>query len=170
MSVQNIIRLRRSVRSYLPTAVTADQLQAVLEAGRLAPSASNRQDWKFLVVREVETRKKLVAACHNQEFIGQAPVVIVACSTNPTRQMSCGWKAAPVDLAIAVDHMTLVARELELGTCWIGAFDQQAVKDVLGIPEEVGVVTLTPLGRPQSWPEPRPRKSFEEVVIHETWS
>jgi len=170
MSVQEIVRLRRSVREYLPTSVTEDQLDAVLEAGRLAPSASNLQDWKFLVVRELETRKKLSAACHNQEFVGQAPVVIVACGTNPTRKMPCGWEAAPVDLSIAVDHMTLVARELELGTCWIGAFDQQAVKDALGIPEDVSVVTLTPLGHPQSWPQPRPRKRFEEVVCYETWA
>jgi nitroreductase len=170
MDVQEAIRLRRSVRSYLPKPVPEKALAAVLDAGRLAPSGNNYQDWRFIVVRDPATRGKLVAACHGQRFIGEAPVVIVACTTRPTLVMMCQWHAAPVDVAIAVDHMTLAARELDLGTCWIGAFDQQAVKDVLGIPAEVSVVAVTPLGYTNAWPEARPRKPVEEVVCYEKWS
>jgi nitroreductase len=170
MNVQETIQVRRSVRKYSDRPVEDDKLAAVLEAGRIAPSASNAQDWRFIVVRDAETRAALPAACRNQKFVGEAPVVIVACSTNPTRKMSCGWEAAPVDLAIAVDHMTLVARALELGTCWIGAFEQDKVKAVLGVPEDVSVVTLTPLGYTDAWPEARPRKPIEEVVCYDKWS
>ena len=169
MDVIECIKARRSVRSYEPREVEEGKLQQVLKAGRLAPSASNRQEWKFVVVRDPGLRQRLIAAARGQSFVGEAPVVIVACATSSDHIMPCGHPSHLVDLAIAIDHMTLAARELGLGTCWIGAFDQKAVRDVLGIPKSVAVIELLPMGYPTSWPSARPRKPLAEVVSYDSW-
>ena len=170
MNVEEAIRTRRSIRAYQDKPLDDDTLTAVLEAARLAPSACNNQDWKFVVVRDPARRKQMAEACNGQDFVGQAGAVIAACSTNPTRVMSCGVNAGDVDLAIAVDHMTLRACELGLGTCWIGAFDQQKVKDLLGIPRDVTVIAVLPLGYPATEAGPRPRKPLDEIICHEKWA
>jgi len=170
MNVMEAIKTRRSIRSYNSQPVEADKLAKVLEAARLAPSASNRQDWKFIVVQDLQMRTKLATACRNQKFISQAPVVIAACSTNPTRTMSSGQPAAAVDLAIAVDHMTLAAAELGLGTCWIGAFDAPAVGKLLGVPDDYAVVHVMLLGYPAESPSATPRKPVSQVICQEKWS
>lgn len=169
MDVFEAIKLRRSVRAYEDRDVEEEKLQQVLEAGRLAPSASNRQEWKFVVVRDKELRQRLVDAARGQQFVGDAPVVIAACAVDHDHLMPCGHPSHLVDVAIAIDHMTLAARELGLGTCWIGAFDPRQVRDILDIPDSVEVIELLPLGYPPNWPEPRARKSFGEVVCHEKW-
>ena len=170
MNVMDAIKTRRSIRSFQDRPVEADKLQQILEAARLAPSASNRQDWKFVVVQDSATRQALVSACHNQAFVGQAPVVIAACSSNPARVMASGQSAAAVDLAIAVDHMTLAAVQLGLGTCWIGAFDAPAVAKLLGVPADAAVVHVLPLGYPADSPGPHRAKTAAQVICHETWS
>ena len=170
MDVIEAIKTRRSVRSYQDKPVEPDKLQQVLEAARLAPSASNSQDWKFVVVQDPQTRQALAKACHNQAFVAQAPVVIVACSTNPTRLMASGQPTAAVDLAIAVDHITLVATELGLGTCWIGAFDAPAVAKLLAVPADAVVVHVLPLGYPAETPSARSRKAASEVICQEKFS
>jgi len=170
MNVMDAIKARRSIRSYKDQPVEPEKLQQVLEAARLAPSANNRQEWKFIVVQDPATRQALVRPCHNQAFVGQAPVVIAACSTNPTRVMASGQSAAAVDLAIAVDHLTLVAVELGLGTCWIGAFDAPAVAKLLGVPSDVAVVHVLPLGYPADSPGAHRAKPASEVICHEKWS
>jgi len=169
MSVMETIKARRSIRSYKDQPVEEEKLRTILEAGRLAPSANNAQDWKFVVVRDAATRQKLIQAAKNQAFVGEAPVVIAACGTAPTRVMSCGHQSCPVDLAIAVDHMSLAATELGLGCCWVCAFDQEAAREVLGIPDSVSVVTLLPLGYAAA-PGGNPRrKDFDEVVVFDKW-
>ena len=170
MNVIEAIRTRRSVRSYQDKPVEPEKLQQLLEAARLAPSASNSQDWKFIVVQDSRTRQALAKACHNQAFIGRAPVVIAACSTNPARLMASGQSAAAVDLAIAVDHITLAATELGLGTCWIGAFDAPAVAKLLDVPDDCAVVHVLPLGYPAKTSSARPRKAASEVVCQEKFS
>ena len=170
MNVMDAIKARRSIRSYKDQPVEPVKLQQVLDAARLAPSASNRQDWKFIVVQDPQTRQALVSACHNQAFVGQAPVVIAACSTNPARTMASGQPAAAVDLAIAVDHMTLAAVELGLGTCWIGAFDAPAVAKLLHLPSNAVVVHVLPLGYPADSPPAHRCKPPGEVISRETWS
>ena len=170
MNVIEAIKARRSVRSYQDKPVEPQKLDQILEAARLAPSANNFQDWKFVVVHDSATRQALVKACNDQAFIAQAPVVIAACSTNPNRLMSSGQPAAAVDLAIAVDHMTLAAVELGLGTCWIGAFDAPAVAKLLDVPDGAVVVHVLPLGYPAKTSAPRPRKSASEVLCQEKFS
>lgn len=169
MDVFEAVKERRSVRSWEDREVEEQKLAQVLEAGRLAPSARNLQEWKFVVVRDDELRGRLVDAAHGQQFVGDAPVVIVACAVEHDHIMACGHPSHLIDVAIAIDHMTLAARELGLGTCWIGAFDQQKVREVLGIPGSVEVIELLPLGYPSAWPGPRPRKPLDEAVCYDGW-
>ena len=170
MDVFEAISNRRSVRGYEPLAVPEDSLTRVLEVARLAPSANNRQDYKFVVVRDAKKRRKLADAAAGQGFVGEAPVVIVAVSLNPERIMTCEVPAYAVDLAIAVDHMTLAAVEEGLGTCWIGAFSQEKVKTLLDIPEGCKVLTVLPLGFPADKPEVKTRKRIDELVCSDTYS
>ena len=171
MEVMEAILKRRSVRAYEAREVEEDKLLRVLEAGRLSPSASNRQERRFVVVKDAEVRKLLSEAAKNQKFVAEAPVVIAACAAVDTDYvMMCGQLAYPIDTAIAVDHMTLQAVEEGLGTCWIGAFDEDRVKKILGIPEEVRVVSLLPLGYPADVSRPKLRMSLDEIVMREKWS
>ena len=169
MNVPEAIRSRRSIRAFKSKPVEEEKLQRVLEAGRLSPSARNVQDRKFVVVRDRATREKLMKAAKNQTFIAQAPVVIVACGTHSEYVLSCGQPASPIDVAIAVDHMTLQAVAEGLGTCWVCSFSEPDVKKLLAIPDTVRVVTLLPLGYPAEEPAARPRKPIQECVCFEKY-
>lgn len=164
MDIFEAIKERRSIRRYRTDPVPQELLQQVLEAARVAPSAANRQAWKFVVVTDAATRQELVPACRSQQFVGQAPVVIAACATEAGRK----WNQ--VDLAIAIDHMTLAAHGLGLGTCWIGAFEEEAVRGILGIPEGVSVVVLLTLGYADGPGRPPSRKPLGEVVCYQRYS
>lgn len=163
MDVFDAIRERRSIRSYQEKPVEKEKLDKLLEAARLAPSAKNRQEWRFIVVREKEIREKLVDACKGQRFIREAPVVIVGLA-DPS--VSRWYK---VDLGIAMEHIALEAVELGLGTCWIGAFYQDKVKEILDIPEDKEVVALLTVGYPKEEGIKTPRKSLDEIVCYERY-
>jgi len=169
MELMEVVRRRRSIRAFEDRPVEEERLRAVLEAGRLAPSAKNMQEWRFVVVRDPGLRRKLIPIANDQAFVGQAPVVIVACGTQCDYRMPCGQPAFLIDVAIALEHMALAAVEQGLGSCWIGAYDQQAVKELLGIPKEVQVVCLLPLGYPAQDPDPRPRLPHADVVFEDRW-
>ena len=169
MDVFTAISQRYSVRAYKATDVEEDKLKKVLEAGRLSPSASNRQDWKFIVVKNRETRRKLAKAAFGQSFIGEAPVVIVACGTEPKAMLACGQPMYTVDVSIACAYMILQAYELGLGTCWIGAFKEDEAKKILNVPEHVRVVAMTPLGYPNQPPSQKSRKSLDQIVCYEKY-
>ena len=168
MELMQAIRARRSIRNFQDRPVEEDKLLAVLEAGRLAPSAKNMQDWRFIVVRDETARSRLAEAARSQQFVAQAPVVIAACGTSDL-VMTCGQPAYAIDVAIALDHMTLAAASLGLGTCWIGAFYEEQAKAILGVPEGVRIVALLPLGYPAEEPFPRLRKPLDEIVSWERW-
>ena len=168
MNLMQAIQARRSIRDFQERPVEEEKLLAVLEAGRLAPSARNMQDWRFIVVRDPATRQRLAEAARDQKFVGKAPVVIAACGTSDL-VMTCGQPAYAIDVAIAVDHMTLAAAALDLGTCWIGAFYEEKVREILGVPQAIRIVALLPLGYPAEEPGPRARKSLDEVVAWEHW-
>jgi nitroreductase len=167
MDVFTVISQRRSVRAYKAVEVEEEKLKKILEAARLSPSASNRQEWKFIIVRSMETRKKLAKAAFGQSFIGEAPVVIVACGTEPKAIMACGQPTYTVDVSIACAFMILQAYELGLGTCWIGAFREGEVKKILKIPESVRVVAMIPLGYPDEDPSQRSRKDLDQIICSE---
>ncbi|KPJ50371.1 nitroreductase [candidate division TA06 bacterium DG_26] len=170
MKIAELIKERRSVRSYKDMDVPDEKLISILNAARMAPSAGNRQPWKFIVVREKKKREALGRAASGQGFVAEAPVVIAAVALYPDRVMECGVPSYAVDLAIAVDHMTLAAVEEGLGTCWIGAFSQNEVRKILGIPQSHTVVTLLPLGFPADTPRSKIRRPLEEIVCYESFS
>ena len=169
MDVHDAIRRRRSVRVFLPRDVSDDKLRHVVEAGLAAPSAKNKQPWRFIVVRDPEVKKALAKAAKNQHFIAQAPVVLAACAVDTDYVMTCGQPAYTVDVSIAVDHITLAAVVEGLGTCWIGAFHEDKAKKALGVPEGARIVALLPVGYPAVRPEPTSRAPYEERVAEEAW-
>ena len=170
MNVFEAIKTRRSIRAYEDRPVEKEKLHAVLEAGRLAPSANNVQEWRYVVVQEKSLREQLMVAARNQKFVGEAPVVIACCAESDERVMTCGQLAYPIDVAISIDHITLAAVELGLGTCWIGAFYADQVKRILDIPDHVHVVQLLTLGYPQGLPAQRSRLPLEKIIKYEKWS
>jgi nitroreductase len=170
MDVYEAIRTRKSVRSYLDKPVEPDKLERILGAARLAPSANNRQEWRFVVVSDPEVRRRLADEGAGQRFVGEAPVVIAACAETDGRKMRCGMPCFPIDVAIAIDHITLAAAGEGLGTCWIGAFDPQKVRSILGIPGEVEVVELLTLGYPRDpKAEGKSRLPLDTIVHRERW-
>ena len=115
-------------------------------------------------------RKRIAEAADGQTFVGEAPVIIVACAETDVHIMRCGQLCYPIDVAIALDHISLAAIELGLGTCWIGAFDEHKVKEILGIPKEIRVVELMPLGYPSDpLPEEKNRLPIDMIVKYEHW-
>jgi nitroreductase len=169
MDVYAAIRQRCSIRAYKATDVEEEKLKKVLEAARLSPSASNRQDWKFIIVRNKETRKKLAKAAFGQSFIAEAPIVIVACGLEPNAMLACGQPMHTVDVSIAFAYMILQAYELGLGTCWIGAFSEDEAKKILSVPEHIRVVAITPLGYPNQPPSQKFRKTLDQIVCCEKY-
>ena len=167
MEVSTAISQRYSVRAYKATDIEEDKLNKILEAARLSPSASNRQDWKFIVVKNKETKKKLAKAAFGQAFIGEAPIVIVACGTESKSVMGCGQPTHTVDVSIACAFMIIQAYELGLGTCWIGAFEQDEAKKILSIPDHVRIVAMTPVGYPDEPASKKLRKSLNQIVCFE---
>jgi nitroreductase len=164
MSFLELARLRRSVRAYAPDAVSEAALLQVLEAGRLAPSACNNQPLSFYVLRGTEEVDRLRPA-YRRGWPFTAPVLIVVCADHEQAwRRGDGKTYAAVDAAIALDHMILAAAELGLGTCWIAAFDEAAVRSALALPPHVEPIVMTPLGHPAEHPEPRARKSLDELV------
>ena len=163
MSVFDTIKDRRSIRVYKDERIPKDKLEKLLEAARLAPSAANRQNWKFIVVENEQIKNQLVTACNNQAFVGTASHVIAGIGDSSQK-----WHQ--VDLALALEHVVLEAVELELGTCWIGAFNEDEVKKILKIPQDKKVVALLTVGVPAESPAARPRKAMEEIVAYNEYT
>lgn len=159
MDVLEAIDERTSVRSYTGEEILRDNLELMLKAAREAPSAKNLQPWKMIVVTDKRTLKELVPMCHNQAFIADAGAFVIGITEDE--------KWARLDLAIALDHLSLAAVALELGTCWIGAFDGEALRDKFGIPEEYEVTICMTVGRPGVRSDPPVKKSLEEMVCWE---
>ena len=170
MDVIDAIRERRSIRKYSSIGVEEEKLTLVLEAARLSPSARNLQDWKFIIVKDAGMIKQLAAACSNQTFVAQAPVFIAACGTNAGPLMKCGQPRYTVDLSIAMAYLILEAYEQGLGTCWLGSFDEEKVKELLAVPDDVRIVAVTPLGYPEISPAPTGRKPLADIICHERFN
>ena len=163
MEFYDVIKQRRSVRAYRSTPVEDEKLERVLDAARLAPTAANRQPIQFYVVRKKDVRRRLIQA-YAQQWFADAPVIVCACAC-PSKAWSRmdGRNYADVDATIAMDHLILAATAEGLGTCWIGAFNPERLREVLGIPTELDPVALTPLGYPAAEPAPTPRKPLDEI-------
>jgi len=169
MEILEAIRTRRSIRKYKSTPIPEELLKEVLSAARLAPSGVNAQPWKLIVVTDEDTKRKLIQACNGQKFIAEAPVIIVGCGFPDDAYATIGgyMNGYVMDVTIAMDHLILTAASVGLGTCWIGAFKEEKVKEVLGVPPDVKIVALTPLGYPDEAPAKRTRKDLAELVCYD---
>ena len=168
MTVLEAIRKRYSCRAYQDKAIEQEKLDTILEAARLAPSAKNLQDWRFVVVTDKEKKHKLAEAANNQTFIEKAGAVIVACSVS-SEIMRCGQTLGPIDVAIALEHIALQATQLGLATCWIGLFYPDKVRPIVGIPQDVAIIELMAVGYPADKPKEPKREPIEKIVCYEQW-
>jgi len=199
MELHEIIDNRRSIRKFQDRPVPPEDLALILEGARLAPSGTNRQSWRFLLLTEKEEREKISGAVV-QPFVTAAPAVFVCCldksafirkvveqrmgelvDAGVVSREAAGYiynrkmpekiddvvipATAYLDLGIAVEHMVLQAAALGLGSCWVRLFNPAMVKEVLGLPPEIEVVALLPVGYPDEAPPPRPRLSAEEILL-----
>ncbi len=170
MNVYESIEKRRSVRMYKDKPVPEKVLTRIMNAARLSPSANNMQSRRFIIVTDREIRKNLAVAANEQYFIAGAPVVIAAVGLNPEKIMSCGIPSDHIDVAIAIDHITLAAVEEGLGTCWIGAFSQEKVCKILNVPSQYKIVELLTLGYPADAPGTKDRKKLKEIICYQHFS
>ena len=159
MSLLDLILSRRSIRRYENKEISEEVLQQILETGRQAPSAANRQPIHFVIVKDQDILKNLCDTMINR-FVKYAPVAIVGCAD--VKSLLTG-KWAVVDTTIAMQNMVIAAWTLGIGSCWIGACNEEKVKELLNIPDKWKVVALVTLGYPAEQPEPRKKKSFEEM-------
>lgn len=171
MEFFDAVKSRRSIRKYKPDRIGKGDLEKILEAARLSPSAKNLQPYKFILVDDRTIISGLLGACRNQAFIGEAPLVIVACADPSAAYNTLGGRenSAYVDAAIAMEHLVLAATAVGLGTCWIGTFSEEKVREVLDVPGDWRVVALTPIGKPAEKPAARPKKSKSELFFLNAW-
>lgn len=184
MDVMEAIRTRRSIRKYQDKPVEEEKLRAVLEAARLAPSWSNLQCWRFVVVKDAAARARLSELSYveallapkgfksnpAQKALAQAPVVIVACADPEQSGALGGQPYYLVDFGIAAENLLLAAHAQGLGSVFVGIFDEEKIREMLGIPADIRVIGLFPLGYPEGEPKAGPpRKPLEEITFEGKW-
>ncbi|MBC8478395.1 MAG: nitroreductase family protein [Candidatus Delongbacteria bacterium] len=164
MSVFELMKKRCSVREFTDQPVEEEKLIRILEAARVAPSAANRQPWHFIVLRNQALKEQV-----SSHWGAKAPVIIVICGDHISSwHRKDGKDHCDIDAAIAVDHMTLMITELELGSCWVCAFNNIRTAEVLDLPEQLEPIALLPLGYPAEFSDPdrhdSQRKPLEDIV------
>lgn len=173
MDIFETIAGRRSIRKYKDIPVELEKIKQLLNLARLAPSWKNQQCWRFLVLTETAQRQALLGAFPDEnpgkKALATAPCVIVVCADPAESGVENGMEYYLADTAIAFDHLCLAAFGMGLGTCWMGWYDEEAIRAAAGIPAEYKVVGITPLGYPDQEPKPRPRKELDEVAFFERW-
>ena len=169
MEFLELAKKRYSVRAYKNEAVEEDKLKAVLEAARFAPTAVNYQPFQIIVIK-TEGREEELKRIYQAEWFSEAPLVICVCAIpdNAWRRRD-GKNYADVDATIVMDHIILAATSMGLGTCWIGAFDVNATKEVLSLPDGVEPLVFTPIGYPADEIGEKKRKELSELVRYEKW-
>ena len=169
MQFSELVKKRYSVRSYKHEPVPDDKLQQVLESARLAPTAANRQPFQLIVIHTAGREEEL-SRIYDRPWFVQAPIVICACGIPAQGWVRRDGKSyLDVDVAIVMDHLTLAAADLGLGTCWIGALNPDAAREVLGLPDNIEPIAFTPLGYPDGQPREKKRKPLDELVQYERW-
>ena len=169
MEFLELVRTRYSVRAYEPIPVEEEKLQLVLEAARLAPTAANRQPFRLIVIT-TEGREAELQRIYSRKWFTQAPLIICACAVPAEAWVRMDDKVyADVDVTIAMDHLILAARSLDLGTCWIADFDPAVAREVLGLPDGVDPVFFISLGYPAVQPGSKTRKPLSDLVRYERW-
>lgn len=156
MEVSEAIQKRRNIRRYTGDAIDQEDLQKMLKASRDAPSFRDLKPWKFVVVIDPFVFEDLVSVCHDQPFIKDVGAFIIGLVDD------IEW--AEIDLAIAMDHLSLRAVDLGYGTCWIRSFDREGLKKEIDIPEDYKVKICITIGVPDEIPESRTKRSIDELV------
>jgi nitroreductase len=166
MELMEVIQNRRSIRKYKTKPVRQEDLEYVLEAARLAPSWGNRQCWRYIVVTDEELRRKITM----RDWAAEAPVVIVGCADPTKAGDKAGKPYYMLDMGISMEHLVLAAHDKGLGTCWLGGqFDEEIVREALGVPASHRVVALTPLGYSDEDPQAKERKPIQELYSWNKW-
>lgn len=169
MDFLKLAEARRSVRAYRSIPVEEDKLSQVLEAARLAPTASNLQPFRLIVIH-TRGKEAQLRRVYDKEWFVQAPLLICACGVPAEAWVrEDGTSLHQVDVAIVMDHLILAATDLGLGTCWVAAFDVRAAREVFGIPTVVEPLVMTPLGYPADEPPPKMRRPTADLVRYEHW-
>lgn len=173
MDIYEALEGRRSIRKYTADPVSDELLQKLLHAARMAPSWSNRQCWRFIIVRQQSRKERLAASLPDdnpcKKALAAAPVVIVLCADPAASGTQDGKEYYLLDAGLALQQFMLSAHAEGLGTCWVAWFDESAARAACRIPEPYRIVALTPLGVPARAPAPRPRKELSEIVFTEEW-
>ena len=171
MNFDQLILARYSCRHYSSDPIEEDTLNKILEAARLAPTASNRQPFQIIIIK-TENQKEDLLKIYPRDWFVQPSLLLCVCSLTEE-----GWfrkkydqqSYAVVDASIVVDHITLQAADLGVGTCWIGDFNPQTAREFLHLPDEVEPIAFTPLGYPLDKPGDKNRKPIEDLVRYDTW-
>ena len=169
MEVIDEIKNRISVRNFKDIVIKKDILGRVLEAGQLAPSAKNRQPWRFLLIDDPGLKKKIQEAAYGQEYVGKAGAIILACSTNIDYEMPNGQLSYPIDISFAVSFMMLQAEHEGLGSCVITTYDEREIKNLLSVPYSMRVVMMLLLGYTDDHLIVRDRKPIKRIVASNHW-
>lgn len=180
MHLDDILARRQSIRSFLPRCVDRQDILAIGEAARMAPSACNSQTWRFIAVTNPDTIRQICTEAMRpvipNRWLAEAPLVMVGCSqldivANRIGTRISGIEYYQIDIGIAMEHMVLKATDLGLGSCWIGWFSESRVKKILEIPNRIKVSAMLAIGYPRKVPaQPRPRKPMEKILFGETWA
>ncbi len=169
MDVIRVIKERYSVRAYKSEPVEEKKLLAILNAARLAPTASNRQPFKVIVIH-TQGREEELSTIYPKKWFVQAPLILCVCGLSDSAWVrKDGRQYLYVDAAIVMDHMILAAHNLGLGTCFVASFDELNARTVLGIPDQAEPILFTPLGYPADTPKVKDRKELAEIVRYEHW-
>lgn len=173
MDLASVIRSRRSVRAFRPTPIPENLLLELVELANWAPSAGNLQSRDFILVRDPAIRRGLARAALDQEFVAEAPAVLVVCANAHRVFARYGRRGQDLymlqDAAAATENFLLAAQEAGLGATWVGAFDEEEIRHLLHLPDHVRPVTLVPVGWPGETPEPREHRPLEEILHWDVW-
>jgi nitroreductase len=173
MDVFEAVKGRRSIRAFKRNDVSFEDVEKLIDAAIWAPSAGNIQPWEFIIIRKPDTKKRLAVAAWDQAFIEEAPVVIVVCANENRSSQRYGDRGKTLyciqDTAAAIQNINLAACSLGLGTCWVGAFKEEEVRQVLNVPQGIRPVSIIPIGYPARSASPRSKRSIDEIVHEETY-
>lgn len=173
MDLFTALETRRSIRRYTEDPVPEEKIIKILNAARIAPSWSNLQCWKFIVIRDAGTREKLSSTLPETnpavKAMARAPVAIVMCGDPKASGRIDGKEYYLLDGGIAMQQLVLAAHAEGLGTCWVALFDEEKARQILNVPDTHKIVAMTPLGFPDASPNARPRKELAEIVFAEQW-
>jgi len=173
MELDKCIKGRRSVRDYLEKDVENEKLVKIIDSARYAPSSGNLQNWRFIIVKDNKKRNDIAIACLKQHWMAEAPVHIVVCNKIEDVKRFYGSMGELVysihNCAAAIENLLLTAYSLGLGTCWIGAFDEDAIKKILRIPNDIKIEAVITVGYPKEKEEPAERYSLDNLTFFEEW-